>query len=468
MKNEEFDEIIRRKLDSDFFRTPSDAEIGKVMRHVSKRKGFVPRGGKYAWLFFALPAAAMVSYFGYRGIQKAIIRPTQPSAPIHIPVVDSTPTLPADTLQVDSVKASANIAIAQPGDEAINSGKQAANTPIIVPGRTQPKAKASPIGPNKTVQPIAAQAKPANSSLASAAKASPSPAEVPIHTIKNNQPEQAIASQSPQEPGQPEPKHVAALQENLPSTGQQSPSITAIEQSEHTTIADKPASSDDKSAEKTNEGATNHRNRHKWLKDIQLPETGSELKAGPLGSGSPSLYNFGLAGEWLFFRNWGLSAGISYSLLTPEHFQDRPEFEAHHGTHNPPFDPHLYPHEQPVDITLENRLLVIPVSLNRYFPLGKKYALSLSVGTDLDVKLWQNISFSVMGDSLRPPIHNLPTGESPKLINNLVVGLGAERNWKHLGISVEPFFARQLRSTAYRAYLWETGLSLGIVYRFEF
>lgn len=454
MKDEEFDELIRRKLESETGFPAAHSDVSRVMKYVRRKKGFPVKGGITRWLYFIVPVATVVTFFAvFRNSDqhKAELRGMEESA------------IPTDTIR--NIRQND-----QTGDSIIHPAVPSKNEIITTPvpanfGETRKNVtfnskteKAT--GENNNIpgnsiynnskvsdvlNPLAATEKingdthkNVDASVTEVFAEKDEKAPEPPRSII---PEKDI--QKVPESNDIKESQVSHPEISIPDTGTEAATRIKRLTQQHPKI--KPLNNNG-IFKKTNEG---------------------EFKVGPSVAVFQHSYGFGLDVYRSVLKNTGIHAGFHYSIFYPEHFTDRTDFDTrHHHGKPPPFDEHLHDNEKPVDIIVSNKALQFNVGITHYFRLKNNFSVPLSLGTNLDVKLWQNLNFRIENDTITNKRQSFMTPEKATAFNNIYLTTGLEKSWRSWSFRVQPFLGYQFNTPGYRRFKWEPGIGAGMFYVF--
>jgi hypothetical protein len=137
-----------------------------------------------------------------------------------------------------------------------------------------------------------------------------------------------------------------------------------------------------------------------------------------------------------------------------------------HHDFNRRIEDHFEGREQITDVSIDNKLLQVPISLKYYVPLKKDFSIFFSLGTNLDIYLNQELSFSNRVDSNRLENHNYQAKGTVTPFNNLIISAGLEKQYKSWIFKLEPFIEPKLRQVFYKPKEFEFGIGVGVKYSF--
>lgn len=450
MMNEEFDELIRRKLESEAGFPAAHSDVSRVLKYVRRKKGFPVKGGFSRWWYFIVPVAAVITYFAIvrnDSEPKSVLKPKQETA---LPADSSNNAKPVQKNEtVDKTEALSNpeiqpIRTSVPSSnagqlsgvkvKAIENRDQIQMNSENVPASDFPfSEKHNKFGVEEKTSEIIDPVVVAKPAEAKAGMNIQIPETVnPADDVKNVKPLENDFDKVSESP----------IVQN-PDTG-----TNEINQTKHRTqnkLKIKPFGNNGL-FKKTNEG---------------------EFKAGITTGLSLHSYGFGLDVYRSVLKNTGIHAGFHYTIFQPEHFSNREDFDLHHKHGRPPkFDEHLHGDEMPVDIVVNNRALQFNTGVSHYFRLKNNYSILLALGTNMDVKLWQTLNYGIENDSVQNLRHSFLTPEKATAFNNIYLTTGLEKSWRNWSFQLQPYLGYQFRSPGYRRFTWEPGIGASVFYVF--
>jgi hypothetical protein len=217
----------------------------------------------------------------------------------------------------------------------------------------------------------------------------------------------------------------------------------------------------------------------KETKKTKKPADIHILAGGVFTAGDNNQLGGGITGDLILNRRFGFSAGVKvlsisttgktysekdYNDICDEDFRDKYD---HDKDRNNVF----------IDsITTQSSIIQVPVSLSIYQPLGHNFAISASVGTDLDLYKYQEISFkeTTIKNLPPPPYHQVietshqerNSNGSTALFNNIVFSVGFLKQWNHIAVQVSPYWAHQFVNTDYKLESEYFGGNIKLLYSF--
>lgn len=456
MKNEDFDEAIRKKLEG-LNQKYSHADIDKTMDHL-RRKGAFPSGGfSGSILIYSLAAAAIVAgvvwtVLHFTDPSKTKISATNPSAennkvqvdtamPIdsntdqeetkkNIAEADNTGhQLPEQQAKAEKVRKSSN-GPAPLREEKVTADSEKLRDPVLLQNETSEKEHLV-YSKQENFQEIALIKTPADS--------------VKLHSEDAPQNTPADATGNP----------VITLQDmNKPAETKQ----TSLSEGRDTTENVEVPSS--VIAEAANDAPA---------KSAKTKRTGSPINEKLMIGSSFEYTRFGIgAGIDLGVKlpkRLIMNAGLRYTSLNDELFADKADFDRHDPKkRNRHFNDQLKHHDQIRDIVIHSNLIQIPLSAGYRIPLNKGYSFTFSLGTDLDVFLSQRLTFSQPPDSIKPPHGDLRDRANAVFLNNITITGSIEKEYKRFALSLSPFIRPQLQKVFYKPKELDYGIAIRLYF----
>ncbi|MEI6059489.1 MAG: hypothetical protein WCR72_02220 [Bacteroidota bacterium] len=507
MKNEDFDEAVREKLES-LNQTYTENEIDKVYHQVMRKRRFPWKGINGSWLFYSLSAAAFtvltfwtVAHFrsestdDHRKESK-----TQPSVTIN------ADTLIEEAKKPDTAHFSSSVPKTELPSEIRNEQR---DVPGSVKNSQAQNPKISGNFPAKKEQKATKGADSMAEKSALASNPGQNQAILPrFDSVSNNSKITAVSNtlQGQQVlshldttnnnvmlPPSTKADHVQAASAGLDIPENAPGKAVAVSLNSASTKADivHPAKEQPASLVPEADKPIDSKN----IKEIQSTEKVTEpLKNEALLNGdqpmskiktSPNIFkdagaglaaNFRLSGqsigmglstELILKNHLSLGAGLNYGFLKTENFTDKADlFEHKHHNFNHRIEDHLAGKEHITEVSINNRLLQLPITLGYSFPLKMNFSLTLAAGTNLDLYIHQNISYVDRADSNHMNKNNFGTRGDVTTFNNIEFSAGLAKRWKPLLLEVRPFYSQQLKQVFYKPKDTEFGIGISIHYYF--
>lgn len=458
MKTEEFDEAIRKKLES-VNQTYTEADIGKVFSHVQRHKGFLPRGFTGTNLLYSLLAAAFIGLIVWNVIQ------TKENRLIETKIDSLQKNLKQVAAQIepapyDSSEHGATPVTAWP-DQPVASPRETpdADSPVAVeePASTSPVSQQPTDVATITVTPepdLPQSTERVPTTFATLVPLMAAPVEAKARMAETT----LYPRQVPQ---------LAIITDSKSASDKKSPVQQVKRKTEPTlAVADKSSKPSkvrhERIAKPTRKRAEKKGNTAGWL-------TSSEWRAGFQIEATNHQKAIGITGEWVINNRWSLISGLRYSALNAEHFDDHNDYFRDRGRVDDPFL--IKPHElgdQPRNIDLDNKLLQVPLAVRFYIPLKPNVtSLFITAGTNFDIVLFQRAQYDRPTDSLLHVHEDIRTTTTPDVFNNLFLGAGVQYNRRKWAFQAGLVLSQSLLNTPYKPSGLEYGVNATMMYRFN-
>ena len=193
----------------------------------------------------------------------------------------------------------------------------------------------------------------------------------------------------------------------------------------------------------------------------------SSLFAGVGAGGGNEHLSGSVLGEWRINPRWSVQAGLTYSWLFREGYDDDERFETRtQQDFRSLYAPNVPRTDEIHDITQTYRLFQLPLTVAYHYPLGRNWSLRFGLGTALDLNVLNRIGFDYRENS-RMSLQGLYEATEPThLLNNLTFSSGIERQWKGWLFRASPFISPQLRPVSYKPDNLYWGGQLQVLRRF--
>lgn len=454
MKDEEFDELMRQKLESGSGLPASPADVSRVMKYLSNKKGFPVKSGISRWWYFIVPVAAVVTYF-------AVVRNSSENQIVQNHKQEIS--VPADSILKDQKAAQKNQI---PADLTASPGLT--NKPSVETEHMSKPGKNSAIKYKTVIEPDQFAEKSESTDLPNSFI--PVKENTALNVVTPNDLEDTVRSIIVSEAKAEDKHNIGQIENSVDLAGNSQQPRTSDEKIEkviNQPFIQIPDTGTENTTPTKHRTQQNPRIRSLNNNGIFKKTNEGEFKVGPSFAVFQHSYGFGLDAYRSVLKNSGIHAGFHYSVFQPERFTTREDFDAHHHHgQTPPFDDHLHDNEKPVDIIVTNKVLQFNAGITHYFRLKKQYSVLLSLGTNMDVKLWQNLNYKIENDSIRNNRFSFQSSEKATTFNNIYLTTGLEKSWKSWSFQVQPFLGYQFSSPGYRRFKWEPGIGAGVFYIF--
>lgn len=454
MKNEDFDESIRQKLES-LNQSYTEGDIDKVHHHVLNKRRFTWNGSSGSWLIYSLSAAAitlvtawMVLQFNENNKETGKQDSLQEQSITNQPDTAGYHDRPSEKVTFIPSKTVNETIHSTPGKESgstSNEMRKIANKPepfsppLKVIQENRQTAITEP-GIEKVISPDQATTQSNSNASESAVSALPGSKPVAEPSISNQ--ETKIKAETVSRPEK-------ELSVNQPEENPLVDTFSKTENKSETVGTPQP----EKTEQTTKTSFA--------LFKVSSVRFGADLQVSNQALGA------GFTGEILLKNHFGFKTGILYNTNHTEHYLDKADMFGHHQHgFNHRIENHLADKEHVSDVTIRNSLLLVPVSFSYNVPLKRNYSVSFSLGTNIDIYLNQKLSYTYKPDSAGHSNDHFETSGKVTPFNSLVVSAGLEKQWKSWVIQVRPFVAPKLKEVFYKPKELEFGVSVGVKYGF--
>ncbi len=451
MKTEDFDKALRDKLNS-INHTYSNSDIDKVFRHVKKNRRLTWKGLKGSWIFYSLSAAAMVvisTTVLYKMPLGTSVKKHEVTSAVsnagkvqdNIVIADSIVEKrnpEADSTQINSGMAAQPAPVATVKHESFIQPDMAAN-------RSTKRGTGSHNPENKT--PIANTEPGEMTTVAAVTSVNNVPVEQKSDPVKNTvsaevprtENEITQAAEIPKAP----PVQPPALQADVSNPG------VALKATD--TQKQDSANFQPEMVQKSDSGSVDPK------KISVLPGISFNVSNQRIGTG--------LSVDVTFGKHVGITTGLTYNFLYEQQFPDR---ETMHGGPPHGYNPHLNDHfgdkNHVSDIRIQNQLLQLPVAINYQVPLKHNFTLGFSLGTELDLYLYQKVSYTRHLDSMRTDSPHFGSRGTVVPFNSMFFGVGASKQWNHLQLNIQPYYNQRIKDLFYKPGEAEFGVGIKLMY----
>lgn len=431
MKNEDFDDAIRKKLDS-LGQTFTEGDVDNVFHHVKKHNGFAWKGIRSSWLLYSLSAAAFVGM---------VIWQINRISPKDTGIIKTTDTSTITQKATASVLYDSTTITTRNKSSAVETTKintQASNNNSIKITKSKPG--------NYNTDSNASFVKQATENNTYVSQTHSVPVLYKPEAVFSSDSFQDIESQKTE------------LSNNNPGLTKQLDIETSVEST---------LSPDTLLQTSTLNGNFEQQRAPKWNLNKLLSVSEFRIKSGV----ALSSYSIapGVAGDILLKNNFSFSFGLQYAIAAIERFDDKKDLDKKRPQgKDHPFGHHISDKDHVVDIQISSKILQLPVSVSYNFPIRNYFTANVSLGTNLDLYLHQDFKFKSRGvDTLKFEPHVFSASDKVIPFNNIVISAGAGKSWRQFMIQVEPFIAPKLSKLIYKPREMEYGVGIKLYYSFK-
>jgi hypothetical protein len=173
-----------------------------------------------------------------------------------------------------------------------------------------------------------------------------------------------------------------------------------------------------------------------------------------------------ILGEAIFKKRWVISAGIKLLRNGVETFGDDDDFD--HQKKNKFKDTYgnLVSQGPNKDIGIRNTIVQIPLNVSYILPLKNNFSLLAGIGTDLDVYTKQHVEYKHINSANDFQTSQFVTNYPPVYFNNAVVTFGIQKTIRRLTFQLSPYLSPQLKRVDYKKENCYYGLRLRTFFEF--
>ncbi len=428
MKNEEFDDAIRRKLDGiepEF----TGADIDKVLRYARGKASPIKwlRGN---WLYLALPAAAMVGVTAWIVVNHGNKQPeiggqNKVKTELQVPA-------PAATVATDE----------NPGQKSASASPKTGNSHT---GNITPLIQ----------KPVTPKANNINTSLQ---------VQIPSDNHSETHNNQVFKLSAPvtqkgtdnaieeitQSTISPETQKLPEQEKILPDTTEHAEVLTATNNGKTGITSGQPVDT------VSHDGKEVKSLKPLFLNEIRL------TSSVPVSNQS---FGMGLGAEFLAGQHAGLSIGLRYNHTYTETFFTKEALrKPRHDRMGPEFHKRFDGEDVFIDISVSNHIVQLPVSLSYNIPLNQGFKLHFAIGTDFDLHVRQSIDYTHLFDSSGMNRMHLDVTGKATPVNTMYLSAGFEKEWNRLMLQFSPFLSPHIKQVYYKPREIEYGINVSLKY----
>ncbi len=455
MKNEDFDKVIREKLDG--FESPfTDSDVDKV-HHAVGRKGWFTgsAGGKLLLLSVSTVAFVALVYLALNLTSSHNSAPQNPSAQ---KTETSNPQNPVSSIS---------------NPENSTSQKNENNESQAVAGNSEPnKILKQESKPNKeTRQKAVVDVKGQSAKHITPASTEKIIPPTPENVARNNEtiieePVEVDDKNLSSESNLVQNEKIAEQGEILPETKLSMDSAkvtTLVKMPDEQALADK---THEKTSIMSESSETENKETSKGFFSSFLE--GLLVNVGAGFRASNQSYGPGISVDFWGYKNFGLGIGLDYLFYYAEKYDNIDDMIRDGKPHpDDDFNHHKNPRDRITDVELKNWLMQMPVSVHYKFPLRRSYSLALSAGVDIDLWLYKKLNYIETPDSMPPQRRDFNTKADVNYFNTMYVAAGLQKFGNSWIVKMQPFVSFRLKQVYYKPSQLEYGIQLNFQYRLK-
>ena len=198
----------------------------------------------------------------------------------------------------------------------------------------------------------------------------------------------------------------------------------------------------------------NYSEEHKKT-NVSKPVLNLNVMAGIGGEMATTQYGGGIYLKLIANNRLSINAGIKELNINHQYFGEDETYQQNTGyDFKWKYAPDLSPNCDVTQIRFDYAIWQIPISLEYDFQLKNNWAITFSAGTDLDVSCTQSLEYVATENygpyDAQPQAHNQVNNYKPVFFNNIVGSVGVLYQWHHLGVQLSPFASRQVAAAWYK------------------
>lgn len=182
-------------------------------------------------------------------------------------------------------------------------------------------------------------------------------------------------------------------------------------------------------------------------KTFRWPEINTRLGLN-VGYGFKNSMDVGPAFEVFMGKSLSFSTGVSIvSHPESEYFNPKDFNTKTRQDFGELYQPHLPPKSEKIeDIHIKASMLTIPLNLNYYLPLNKQWDVKFLLGTNIDLRLYQNVKFEshIDGDEY---YSSFDTEQKKGFWHSITFGTGLQYHSKRYAFQLTPAYIYHYRET---------------------
>ncbi|MBA4849233.1 hypothetical protein [Emticicia sp. BO119] len=166
------------------------------------------------------------------------------------------------------------------------------------------------------------------------------------------------------------------------------------------------------------------------------------------GHGFNHTVDLGPSFELFFGKNLSFNTGVSIFSHPESEYYNPKEFNIKTSADFADlYKPHLPPkYDQIEDIHIKASLITIPLNMNYYLPINKRFDVKFLLGTSIDLKLYQNVKFEshLDGDE---HYSSFDTEQKKGAWNSMTFGSGLQYRLKRYAFQLTPTYIYHFKET---------------------
>ena len=179
----------------------------------------------------------------------------------------------------------------------------------------------------------------------------------------------------------------------------------------------------------------------------------------------------GLMGQVTLNQRFQIHAGLTMNNLGGNEFEDEDDFKL---ARNREFsEEYTSKYSLTVsecrDIRFQYSILQLPISVSYLLPLKRNYGLICGIGSQLNLRATETVRFqSLLKPSNTPMGHELnQVSQSVPLFTNVGINLGIQKTWNRISLQTLMYVNQSFQKTEIVPILTNVGFKFNLLYRFE-
>lgn len=182
---------------------------------------------------------------------------------------------------------------------------------------------------------------------------------------------------------------------------------------------------------------------------------------------SPRNYSFGLFARLNLNRSFSIQGGLKKSSYIMKKFHNEEDFrDGQSEDFKEKYALSNTDTQRVIDINIQYNILKLPLSAIYKKTLGRNFQLVTSFGTDLDINVSEVVKYHYSSNKQlnneNPPL--VKRKMKPVLFNNFIASIGVEKNFRKLSVGISPFYSYQMSNVVYKLNSSSWGATLRLLY----
>jgi len=193
-----------------------------------------------------------------------------------------------------------------------------------------------------------------------------------------------------------------------------------------------------------------------------------KYRLGVNGEFAPEQMGVGLMGEILLKPRWSIAMGIKKGMISSDHFKDDYEYYMHKSRDfRSEYASNYNSSTNISNIDFQYALLQLPITISYRYPLKKNLNLIGSLGTELDLSVRQMVKYESKMNSEMPRTNSTESVRQGMTLNTGIFALGVEAQIKkHFVAQISPYALTTFKLNEYRDERISAGIRMRLYYQF--